>query len=308
MSLHVLEPGLFSLIVDLGRPHTRSLGVPIDGAADRTSLMLGNVLLGNLPDAAALEISLTGPTLRADGELACVVYGAPFDLRCGVRPVRVGQTFTLHAGEVLRIAGTREGMRAYLCVRGGIQAPLILGSRSALGPIRAGQDIPCHRGSIGGRYFQQPEALRCWDRSRLVLRVLDGPQRDWFPEEAIRGLLAGAAPVFTVTPDSNRMGLRLKGPPLPLPAQELLSEPVSPGAVQVTGGQCIILGIGGQTIGGYPKVAQVISADLDKLGQLRPGDAVRLVRVDLAEAERAYRQQTAELRRWLSRLELAETS
>src|SRR5581483_334951 len=118
MTLKVLAPGLHTLVVDHGRPRSRSLGVPVGGAADRFSLTLGNALVGNPPDAAALEISLAGPTLRASGELACVVYGAPFDLASNRQPLTAGTTFTLHDGEELRIGGASDGARAYLCVQG----------------------------------------------------------------------------------------------------------------------------------------------------------------------------------------------
>src|SRR5207247_11457919 len=110
---------------------------------------------------------------------------------------------------------------------------------------------------------------------------LEGPQAAWFHADDFYDQQ------FTVTPASNRMGLRLQGEPLPFPTRELVSEPVCPGAVQVTrDGQCIVLGVDGQTIGGYPKIAQVINADLDKLGQLRQGERIRLLRVYMEEDER----------------------
>jgi allophanate hydrolase subunit 2 len=181
MSLRVLDPGLYTLIVDLGRTGSRSLGVPVGGAADRTSLILGNALVGNPPEAAALEISLAGPTLRADTELACVVYGAPFMLS-GSRhqkpeSLAAGKTFTLHAGEELQIAGTAAGMRAYFCVRGGIHAPTILGSRSALKPLAAGQDLVCRPGTILPRSLNRPvQGLS----DPETLRVIAGAQAGWF--------------------------------------------------------------------------------------------------------------------------------
>jgi antagonist of KipI len=298
MSLRVLAPGLCSLVVDFGRPGSRSLGVPVGGAADRFALALGNGLAGNPPDAAALEISLAGPVLQASCELACVVYGAPFEVASDRQQLAAGKTFTLHPEEELRIGGTPGGMRAYLCVRGGLQVPLILGSRSALNPLHAGDELPCLPGRIPARFIR-PNLT--WNRETKTIHVLDGPQAGWFhldefyPQE------------FSVTPTSNRMGLRLRGEPLSLPKRELLSEPVSPGSVQVTrDGQCIVLGRDGQTIGGYPKIAQVISADLDKLGQLRPEDRTRFVRVSLEEAESLYRQKQAELHEWLIRLRTAE--
>jgi antagonist of KipI len=130
-----------------------------------------------------------------------------------------------------------------------------------------------------------------------LLRYLPGAQADWFPADALRGR------TLTVTPASNRMGLRLQGEPLPVTGREMESEPVCPGSVQVTrDGQCIILGVDGQTIGGYPKIAQVIAADLDKLGQLRPGERIAFEPVSLADAESAYRLQQADLAAWCTRL------
>jgi biotin-dependent carboxylase-like uncharacterized protein len=298
MTLRVLEPGVYTLPVDFGRPHSRSLGVPVGGAADRTALALGNALVGNPSDAVALEVTLHGPTVVADCDLACVVYGAPFEVTTGRRRQPPGATFTLAAGDELHIGGTPHGARAYLCVAGGFILPAVLGSRSALEPLRAGAELPCQPGCIGGRFIR-PEWT--WQPEPGTLRVVDGAQADWFrPDEFYPR-------AFTVRPASNRMGLRLEGTPLALPGRELTSEPVCPGAVQVTSdGQCIALGVDGQTIGGYPKIAQVISADLDALGQLRPGDAVRFQRVTLEEAEAAYRAKQAEVDRWLLRLRTAE--
>jgi antagonist of KipI len=139
-----------------------------------------------------------------------------------------------------------------------------------------------------------------------VLRILPGPQADWFPANALAGS-DDNRPLFRVTPASNRMGLRIQGPPLPWPARELVSEAVCPGSVQVTrDGQCIILGVDGQTIGGYPKVAQVIAADLDRLGQLRPGESICFVPVTLADAETLYQRKRREIHEWLLRLRLAD--
>jgi biotin-dependent carboxylase-like uncharacterized protein len=284
--------------VDHGRPHCRSLGVPLGGAADRFALAIGNALAGNPPDAAALEISLSGPTLTADSELACVLYGAPFEMTIGDATWEAGKTFALRSGEELRIGGTPRGMCAYLCVRGGLQTPLVLGSRSSLEPLRAGAELHCQSGVIHVRHFQHDFT---WNAEPHLLRVIEGPQFDWFRAEEFY------PQEFTVTPAGNRMGLRLQSKALTLPRRELVSEPVCPGSVQVThDGQCIVLGVDGQTIGGYPKIAQVISADLDKLAQLRPGETVHFQRVSLETAETCYRTKRAELREWVSRLRTAE--
>jgi antagonist of KipI len=294
MALRVLEPGLYTVLVDQGRPRTRSLGVPLGGAADGRCLALGNALAGNPPDAPALEITLAGPTLQAECDIGAVVYGAPFELRIGRQQLRPNATFTLRSGEVLRINGTPSGMRAYLCVRGGFEGPSILGSRSALAPVAANDLLRCSTGQLPVRFLVANLTAQLDSR---VLRVLGGAQGDWFTADEFYGR------EFTITPQSNRMGLRLDCTPLTVPNRELVSEPVCPGAVQVTrDGRCIVLGVDGQTIGGYPKIAQVISADLDKVGQFRPGDRIRFIQVTLEEAETLYRQRREELQRWLLRL------
>jgi antagonist of KipI len=295
-TLTVLRPGACTLVVDAGRPRSRGLGVPVGGAADRVALAVGNALVGNPPDAAALEIALAGPTLRADRDIACVLFGAAFALHTDRRPLSAGKTFTLLPGEELVLGDASRGLRAYLCVGGGLQTPLVLDSRSSLEPLRAGAVLPCFSGSITTR-FVHPGVL---DAPRPELRVLPGPQADWFPDDALTGRS------FAVGVDSNRMGLRLDGDPLPPPGREMVSEPVCPGSVQVTrDGRCVILGVDGQTIGGYPKIAQVVSADLDALGQLRPGDRVAFRRVSLEAAESLQRQRTAALRLLLARLRAA---
>ncbi len=297
-TLTVLSPGLWTLVVDAGRPRTRSLGVPVGGAADRFWLELGNALVGNPPDAAALEVCLSGPVLSADAPLACVLAGAPFALRAS-RPLMAGTTFTLDAGERLSIGGTPRGARAYQCIQGGIDAPLVLGSRSSLAPLKEGDRLACRSGTIGSRFIR-PEEDRV-PGGPVALRVLPGGQAGW----SDLGAFLGAS--FTVTPASNRMGLRLEGPPLPVPQREMTSEPVCPGAVQVTrNGQCIVLGVDGQTIGGYPKIAHVIGADLDRLGQLRPGDRLRFEQVTIEKAQALAERRALLLRQWGARLRTAE--
>ncbi len=331
MSLVVRDAGLLSLLVDRGRTRSRHLGMPLGGAADRAALALGNVLVGNQPDAVAVEVTLSGPTLEATEPAACVVFGAPFQSEINGSAIPSGTTFTLEPGDLLRVGGTLTGARGYLCVAGGFDAPEILGSRSALEPLRAGDELKCRaariearslpfvslpsprvsRGEGGGAsppgegflnttLHPQPLSLQSRGEGR-VLRVLDGPQRDWFTDNSF------FAQEYEVSPASNRMGLRLKGAPLPRRPGELVSEAVAPGAVQITNdGLPVVLGVDGQTIGGYPKVAHVIRADLDRLAQLRPGDRVRFVRATPDEAEAAAKERAAALKEWLTRLRIAD--
>jgi biotin-dependent carboxylase-like uncharacterized protein len=303
MSLIVREPGLLSLLVDHGRPRSRSLGVPVGGAADRLALALGNALVGTPPDALGLEVTLVGPTLEAIQPTACIVFGTPFRTTINGLSVSVGTTFTLEAGDVLRIAGTLTNARGYLCVAGGFVSPLILGSRSGLEPIRAGDKLICRASRTEPRAlpFHTSEGEHTTSTRPYVLRVLVGPQRDWFTDEAF------FTQAYEVTTASNRMGLRLKGTSLSRRSDELVSEAVAPGAVQVTNdGQPIVLGVDGQTIGGYPKIAHVIRADLDRLAQLRPGERTRFVCVSQEEAADAARARAAFLKAWLIRLRSAD--
>ncbi len=298
MTLRILKAGLDSRIVDRGRPSSRGLGVPIGGAADSWSLALGNALAGNSPDGPALEICMLGPTVEALHDTGVVVAGAPFELLRDHETLRPGKSFTLRAGEILRIGGTPRGARAYLCVPGGFQSPVILGSRSALDPIRDGQHLECRSSMLIGRWLDD-ETWATIPDGITTLRFLPGAQSDWFDVNAFE------RSEYTVTPASNRMGLRLDGAPLARPQREMVSEPVCPGTVQVTNdGHCILLGVDGQTIGGYPKIAQVITADLDVMGQLRPGARVRFEPVTFDEADAARRTRRDALRQWRARLKI----
>ena len=303
------DPGLSSLLVDAGRPRARALGVPLGGAADRAALALGNALVGNAPDALGLEFTLSGPTLEVEHSVAGVVFGAPFAVSINQRRVAAGTTFSLAAGDVLRVGGTPAGARGYLCVAGGFDAPVVLGSRSGLEPLSAGATLVCApsrcepRG-LGFSSLEEPNPPSPFPKREggaRVVRVLDGPQRDWFADDRF------FAQDYEVTPASNRMGLRLAGDPLARRPGELVSEAVAPGAVQVANdGRPIVLGVDGQTIGGYPKVAHVVRADLDLLAQLRPGEKVRFVRVTADEAQAAARDRAAMLHFWLARLRAAD--
>ena len=290
MSRRVESPGLYPLPVDLGRPGRRALGVPAGGAADRTAHALANALVGNRPDAVTLEVTLAGPTLTADAPTACVLFGAPFELAAAGRALAAGTTFTLLAGETLRILGTPAGVRGYLAVRGGF--------RVAPEPLRAGDVLACDPSTTAGRALP---FVALHPPGDAVLRVLAGAQADWFEPGALE---AGR---FTVAAASNRMGVRLLGDPLPRVASrraaEMASEPVAAGAVQVANdGLPVVLGVDGQTIGGYPRPGHVIRADLDRLAQLRPGDGVAFRAVTVAEAEQAARAASATLADWCRRL------
>ncbi|VTR97501.1 5-oxoprolinase subunit C family protein [Tuwongella immobilis] len=313
MTLEVLHPGAHSLLVDAGRPHSRSLGLPIGGAADQAAWKIANALVGNSPPQTALEIALSGPQLRATQDCVVALWGAPFDVRIDDTDIPAGRVMLLRAGQVLKIGGTPIGMRAYLTTPGGWIAPKILGSTSALAPIASGNPLtPANLPiplPIRTNYLPEIQSARLLGNAAsqttnsapTQLRILPGPHAQQFAD------VIWNERIFHVTPASNRMGLRLRGDPLRRTHGEILSEPVAPGTIQVThDGQCIILGRDGQTIGGYPKIAHVIQADWDLLAQLRPEQALQLHPVSAADAHTALAARTQSLADWLARINASQ--
>ncbi len=302
MGLLVLHPGLSTTVQDRGRPGHREFGVPEGGAFDRSSLAMANALLGNDPACAALELTMTGGTYRATHPLALALAGVPFDARLetdrGGVALRIPQSFAMEAGERLVIGGTRRWLRAYLAVRGGWRTRTVLGSRSSEVRLVEGEEIPSESGSA---FARRPVETDIPDPGDGPIRLVDGPDR------AVPAALLGG--IYRVGSTSDRVGLRLDGPGVEgVEITGRPSAPVAPGAVQVAGGRVLILGVAGGTMGGYPHVAHVIAADLDRLGQARPGQELRFARVELAEARRIGREHRARLAARDLRIALAARS
>lgn len=291
--LQVLEAGLLTTVQDAGRPAWVHLGVPIGGACDRWALAVANAVVGNDDASAALEMTLTGATFEVLADCAFGVGGAPMDGRVddSGTAVRPGSGIRLRAGQTLRFGAASGGARAYFALAGGIDVPDVLGSASTClvggfggldgRPLRAG-DIVVGRApdrmSVGR--FEGPAAL-----VGAQLRVLRGPHLDRLAGGTFEALVAAE---YRVSGRGDRQGIRLDGPPLAATAAPMLSEGVVWGALQLPpDGQPIILLADHQTVGGYPVAAVVISADLPLLGQLAPGEPLRLVEVSRDEARRA---------------------
>lgn len=282
--IEVQSPGMFTTVQDLGRYGYGPFGVSPSGAADPIALRLGNRLVGNPDGAAALEMTLLGGTFLFPDGAVIALTGSDFGATIDGSPVPIWTAVSVTAGQTLKTGPTRSGARCYLAVRGGIAVPLMLGSASThilsgLGglegrPLRKRDILPI--GASDGEFI--PRAISAGSLERLhprkVLRATIAPQTDEFSPESVRRFYEGP---YTVTEESNRMGLRLQGPELDTPhSGQMLSEGVSLGAIQVpAGGQPIILFVEQQTTGGYPKIANIISADLPSIGQLRPRDEVR---------------------------------
>ena len=283
--IHVLAPGFLTTVQDLGRFGYAHFGISASGAADPLALRAGNLLVGNAENAPALEMTLTGGEFAFDGSAVISVTGSEF-----ISSVPMWQPVEIRHNEIVRFGPSRSGARCYLSVRGGLDVPLAMGSASVhvvtgVGgrPLRRGDVLP-----IGDRAVRRPRKPALGTpvhHGTACLRTTAGPQARWFGDELY-------ATGYRVREESNRMGIRLQGLALPSPAGHMITEGVPLGAVQAPpDGQPIILFVEHQTTGGYPKPANVISADFWRLGQLRPRDEVRFERITMEGALALLRDQ-----------------
>lgn len=275
-ALLVVEPGLLTTVQDQGRPGLAALGVPHSGACDRRAHRLANRLVGNDENAAVLEVTLGGLVARAERDLLVVTTGA----RCAGAWTHNAPT-VLPAGTELRLGPPVSGLRTYLAVRGGIATEPVLGSRSTdllsgIGPapLRPGDSLP-----VGVPAMPVPDVAVAPVADpvggELTVRITPGPRRDWFDSAAWELLTAQP---WTVSNDSNRIGLRLRGRALRrLRSAELPSEGLVRGALQVPpSGEPVLFLADHPVTGGYPVIGYVEDGDVDACGQLRPGQRVRL--------------------------------
>jgi len=278
--LHVLRAGPLATVQDLGRPGLAHLGVPRGGAADRGSLGLANRLVGNAPGAACLEVTLGGLEIRAGGSITVAVTGAAGDLRVAGRPVAPAAVVTVPAGGSLEIGTATAGLRWYLAVRGGLDVPAELGSRatdtlSGLGPppVAAGDLLPVGTETAGWPLVDVAPVAPP-PAAGVVLGLLPGPRDERLAPGELARLLATT---WRVAPASDRVGVRLDGPPLRLATgREAASEGVVRGGIQVpAGGRPVMFLADHPVTGGYPVVACVPQGDVDRAAQLRPGQEVR---------------------------------
>jgi len=316
VSVVVAKAGLLDTVQDRGRNGVAAFGVGASGAMDDVSLRLANALVGNDDEAAALEFTAVGPTLRFTRDAVIALTGAPFDARIGNVAVAPWRPLRVAAGDVLAIGRVREGFRGYLAVAGSFAVDRMLDSAST--------DLNAALGPFGGRALRAGDALAIGANETASIRHHDDTHlpahwsldpRPWFnadparPIHIIRGahfdaLDANSQRVlldstFRVASDSNRVGLRLDGAALALHAPlELVSEAVAFGTVQLPpGGQPIVLMAEHPTTGGYPRIAQVSAIDLPRLAQRRPGATLRFAEIGLDDAQTRYLRREHELAR-----------
>lgn len=298
-SVYTIRPGLQTTIQDRGRWGLQSRGVPVAGPMDPCSHRIANVLVGNDPDAATLEITLTGPELEFDDARLVAIAGAEFSVSLDGVAQPLGIPFVVPAGSRLRFGGRGRGCRAYLGIAGGVAVPPVMGSRathvaSRLGGLEgralaAGDRLPLGEAKRGTGIFFEAKARKISpcpfplpDR-HARLRVLPGPQREYFSSDALDVLQS--AP-YVIGRESDRMGFRLEGPALRhVRGADIISDATPLGVLQVpASGQPVLLMADRQTTGGYAKIATVITADIAVAGQLGPGDTISFEACTLREA------------------------
>lgn len=324
MSIHILSPGLLSTVQDNGRFGLQQQGVIVSGAMDPFAFRAANVLVGNEANEAVLELTLMGPSIRFDTDSLISICGGDLSPSIGGEPVPLWRTIFVQAGTTLEFGACRGGARAYLAIAGGIDVPLVMQSRSTylragIGghegrALKSGDVLPC--GVISdlvasyikayqtaahtkpfraADWFMSNQSLPGYSNNPMI-RVIRGREFDHFTEKSQTLFFSNT---FRLTPQSDRMGYRMEGGVLTCKeSHEMISEAVAFGTIQVPSeGNPIVLMADRQTIGGYPKIAQVITVDLPVLAQAKPGDSVRFKEISLQKAEAMYIQKELEFER-----------
>jgi biotin-dependent carboxylase-like uncharacterized protein len=305
MGMTITGAGPFTTVQDRGRFGFMASGFSPSGAMDDFSFSLANILLGNDEGEAALEMTMAGISAVFDGPAVIALTGADISPVIDGKPAAMNRALAVGEGSVLSSSFAREGCRTYLAVAGGLDLPLVLGSRST--NLKAGIGGLEGRKLQGGDYLSfralcsalpamerrvyEPPAAR---GEALVLHVVPGVQEDRFSPEGIRTFYTS---VYTLSPDSDRMGIRLAGPPVASKGgTDIVSDGIAAGAIQIpNSGQPLVLMRDRQTIGGYAKIGTVAGADLSFLAQLLPGMPVRFKKISLRRAEGMYFRRLKEL-------------
>jgi biotin-dependent carboxylase-like uncharacterized protein len=309
-AFEVLEPGILTTIQDLGRYGFSQFGVPPSGALDTFSYRVSNLLVRNQQGEACLETTVMGPKLKTLREVVIAITGGDLSPTLNGEPLEMWRTHVLVEGDIINFKKLRRGCRAYLAASGGLILPQVMGSRSTYlsgkfggldgralrkGDILYTPDIRSPLSQLGIRF--PGDWIPQFDKE-AVLKVIPGPQDHHFTE---RGLQALSSSLYRVTPQCDRMGVRLDGPKIERRSdvdESIISEGLIAGAIQVPGDGKPIIILTELVTGGYTKIATVITTDLPKVAQLKPGDQVRFVPVSIEEAHHILREQEEQLLRF----------
>jgi antagonist of KipI len=307
-AFEILEPGILTTIQDLGRYGFSQFGVPPSGALDTFSLRIGNLLVGNREEEAGLETTLMGLKMKALREVVIAITGGDFSPALNEEPLEMWRTHLLVEGDVIVFKKVQAGCRAYLAVSGGFIVPRIMGSSSTY--------LSGNFGGLEGRKLRRGDILYTLDISsslnklglrfpidwipspekEVSLRVIPGPQNHHFTEKGSQTFYSSS---YQVTPQCDRMGVRLEGPKIERRSdveESIISEGLISGAIQVPGDGKPIIILAELVTGGYTKIATIISTDLPMVAQLKPGDQVRFKPVSIEEAHLLLREQEERLK------------
>ena len=306
MGIEVLGAGLLTTVQDAGRIGYQKLGIAPSGALDLTAMRTANILVGNPPDEAVLELTFLGPELRFTAPGIVAVTGGDLQAALNGAPVKRYAALAVKTGDVLKFGAAKDGCRACLAFAGGLELPAVMGSKSTnlkcgFGGFRgrrlqSGDVIAFAAPKTGLPFFPLRELTPPKFGNEAALRVVLGPQDDAFTE---RGLRTFFGEPYRVTNRFDRMGCALEGPAVEYRDKaDIISDGIPAGAVQVpSGGKPIVMLADRQTTGGYAKIGAVIAADLPLLAQRRPGDTVRFLRISVSAAQRIGRREAKRLRK-----------
>ncbi|NIO05132.1 MAG: 5-oxoprolinase/urea amidolyase family protein [Proteobacteria bacterium] len=295
----VIQPGAYTTVQDRGRFGYQQFGVPICGVVDSFAYRLANALVGNTEGEAVLEATVVGPTLKVLDDSVIAMTGGDLWPLLNDASFPMWESIAVHPGDTIRFKGVRSGCRTYVAVAGGIDVPVVMGSRSTyvagkIGgiegrPLAEGDRLKRGQGT-GKPGIRIPSDLIPTYPDEIEVRVILGPQDDFFAEGTEKFLSS----TFKVSSKADRMGYRLEGDPIMHKegvTKSIISEPSVPGGIQVPpDGQPIILLVE-QTVGGYTKIATVVSSDIGKVGQAKPGNRIRFQKVGLEEAHTALTEE-----------------
>ena len=304
MALHVIFPGPRTTIQDKGRLGYQNTGFAPGGFMDRVASHMANVLVGNADTEAVLEFCLVGPILRFDEDVNLAVCGGDFGIEFNGRTFPANKTVHIPAGTVVRITTGQVGTYGSVAVAGGLDIPVVMGSRSTnlrcgIGgyhgrALMAGDTIPLRHPEMGRldlswRWVPARRLIMPSDPDTTVIRVIPGPQEDMFTKEGIRTFYESE---YTISSHCDRMGYRLNGPAVAsLHGSDILSDGITNGSIQIAGtGEPIVMMADRQTTGGYAKIASIINVDIPLFAQLRPGQVVRFERCTIDEAQELMRE------------------
>jgi len=291
MSISILKPGVQTTVQDIGRYGYSHFGISSSGAADLFSFRLGNIIVGNAEELAGIEMTLLGADFQFNSDAVIAITGSPFNLSLDRQEIPYNQSIHVKKNQILSVGITKGGARSYLLVKGGIKTENYLNSKTT--------HVMSGMGGFMGRPLKKGDMLEIDENSKInitdisnnldeidtsIIRINKGLQSSYFSDST---WAAFTSKMFTVSEVFSRMGIRLKGNPIhSSKGNEILTEGIPLGAIQVPGGgEPIISFVEHQTTGGYPKIANVISADLCKVGQLKPGDKFQFELISFEDAE-----------------------